>query len=193
MLFATRLAERDNWTGNRMNRFWLACYIMHVVAVQKEISCARSWGRSARTLAHSMALSWCVFAARKIRDGDREKALFSMGAKRMPLSPQETAEQFLSLAACPASYRLRHFLFSFLLFFWNIPSCMLNGSELRDNEMFILLCGAQQSIGTCGCCTMTYDVLKPLALGDGAKGRKKARKLQKGELPFCHVQNIEEA
>lgn len=68
---------------------------------------------------------------------------------------------------------------------------MLNGSELRDNEMFILLCGGEQSIGTCGGCTMTYDVLKPLPLGDGEKGGK-ARKLQIGELPFCHAQNIED-
>jgi len=71
----------------------------------------------ARSLTGFLSLSWCVFAARKIRDGDREKALFSMGAKRMPLSLQETAEPFLSPAACPASNRLRHFLFSFLLFF----------------------------------------------------------------------------
>jgi hypothetical protein len=55
-------------------------------------------GERARSLTHwlslSLSLSWCVFAARKIRDGDREKALFSMGAKRMPLSPQETASSF---------------------------------------------------------------------------------------------------
>lgn len=71
----------------------------------------------ARSLTGAGVLSVCVFAARKIRDGDREKALFSMGAKRMPLSPQETAQQFLSPAACPASNRLRHFLFSFSCFF----------------------------------------------------------------------------
>jgi len=40
---------------------------------------------------------------------------------------------------------------------------------------------------------MTYDVLKPLPLGYGEKREKKTRKLQKGELPFCHAQNIEEA